>query len=310
MIIGASGYVGSALALGLRDDFEVFGTYYKSPPLWIEGVHSMKMDCLNGNEILHTVQRYRPDVVIYCAALASSAICEQHPLIADALNSRAPALFFKVLPRAIPFIYVSCDQVFMAPGTDPLFRFTEDDDPNPTNELTTSKTKGEGMVLGHTRMTYVLRVGRIYGERLGSPQRPRENWVQRVLEHGEASTRIAATDDQWRSSVYVGDIVRACRLFLKRAPLSSTIFHLCADDARTEFESARKLLEVWGKDPECVVARSLDALIAEQGVSEPRFSAMSPKRFETLYNFKFQSLDEGLLELRERLETGFTQSWL
>lgn len=309
MIIGASGYLGSALAMGLRDDFEIFATYHKSS-FWMEGTHSFKLDCLAGNDILTNIQRYQPDIVIYCAALASATMCQENPMIADALNSRAMALFFKVLPRPIPFVYISCDQVFSAPGNDLNFRFNEEDDPNPTNELTESKIRGEGLVLNHNRLTYVMRIARLYGERLGAPQRPRESWVQRLLEQSQKGERITAVEDQWRSTAYIGDVVRAMRKFLIRAPLSSTLFHLGAGDAQTEFETSRTLLEIWGHGTERLTSRKLAEQIALQHFNESRFSAISSKRFENLYSFKFQPFAEGAAEMRARLEAGFTQSWV
>jgi len=309
MIVGASGYLGSALATGLRDDFEIFATYNKSS-FWIEGTHSFKLDCLSGNEILSNIQRYQPDIVIYCAGISSLATCQENPMIADAVNSRTTALFFKILPRAIPFVYISCDQVFSSPGVDLKFRFNEEDDPNPVNEFAESKIRGESLVLNHNRLTYVMRVARLYGERLGAPQRPRDSWVQRLLDKNHKGERIPALEDQWRSTVYIGDVVRALRKFLMRAPVSSTLFHLGAGDASTEFETSRALLEAWGHDPERIAGIKLDEHIALQRFPEPRFSAMSSKRFENLFAFKFQTFSEGAQEMRSRLEAGYAQTWV
>jgi dTDP-4-dehydrorhamnose reductase len=309
MVVGASGYIGSALSLGLRDEFDVFATHHKSP-LWMEGVHSIKLDCMSANDILSNVQRYQPDVVIYCAGIASPATCQENPMIADTINNRAMTLFFKVLPRPIPFVYLSCDQVFASNSSDTKFRFTEDDDPNPLSEFAQSKTRGESLVMGHNRLTYVMRLARVYGERLGSPQRPRESWIQRILEQSSRGEACEVLQDQWRSSLYIGDAVRAIRTFLRRAPLSSTLFHLSANDSLTELESTQAVLDRWNFDTSKLKAVSLDARVAAQGFAEGRNSAMSSKRFEDLYQFRFQPFSEGLTELRARLETGYTQTWI
>jgi dTDP-4-dehydrorhamnose reductase len=309
MVVGASGYVGSALSMGLRDDFDVFATHHKSP-LWIEGVHAIKLDCMSANDILTNVQRYRPDVVIYCAGIASAATCHENPMIADTINNRAMTLFFKVLPRPIPFVYISCDQVFSSTSSDHKFRFTEEDDPNPLSELAQSKTRGESLVMAHNRLTYVMRLARVYGERLGSPQRPRESWVQRIVAQTSQGESCEVLEDQLRSSLYIGDVVRALRKFLKRAPLSSTLFHLSANDSITELESAQAALTAWNIDTSQLRPITLDTRIAAQGFIEGRNSAMSSKRFQDLYEFRFQPLSEGLMELRARLETGYTQAWV
>jgi dTDP-4-dehydrorhamnose reductase len=309
MVVGGSGYIGSALSLGLRDDFDVFATHHKSP-LWIEGVHAIKLDCMSANDILSNVQRYRPDVVIYCAGIASAATCQENPMIADTINNRAMTLFFKVLPRPIPFVYISCDQVFASDSVDPKFRFTEDDDPNPLSEFSQSKTRGESLVMAHNRLTYVMRLARVYGERLGSPQRPRESWIQRLLTQTSQGEAYEAIQDQRRSSIYIGDVVRSLRKFLVRAPLSSTLFHLGANDSVNELESAQAALQCWNIDTALAKPIPLDARIAAQGFAEGRNSSLSSKRFQDLYEFRFQPLSEGLRELRDRLETGYSQTWL
>jgi dTDP-4-dehydrorhamnose reductase len=203
---------------------------------------------------------------------------------------------------------VSCDQVFAGSGEDPKFRFNEDDDANPLNELASSKTRGESLVINHNRLTYVFRLARPYGERLGSPQRPRDSWIQRIID-GPAAEVPALLEDQRRSSVYVGDVVRAMRLFLKNPPLSSTLFHLSAGDALSEAEAAHKVIEAWHLDAEKFGKRSVQEAVAEQGFNIPKFSAMSAKRFENTYKFQFQSFPEGLKELRDRLEAGYSQGW-
>jgi dTDP-4-dehydrorhamnose reductase len=309
MIVGASGYIGSALSLGLRDDFDVFAAYNNSP-MWIEGVHGFKMDCLNANEILQSVQRYRPDLIVYSAGLAQAQVCQTHPMYAEALHSRAMTLFFKVLPRAIPFVYLSCDQVLAGSENDLSFRFTEDDDPNPCNELGQTKTRGESLVLQHSSLTYVMRIARVYGERLGSPHKPRESWVQRLLLQSEQGLKSTEVNNQWRSTVYVGDIVRALRKFFFHIPSNSGLFQIGASDAMTPLDMSKQTLGAWGYDPELISAASLESRIASLKCPEPIFSAMSSKRFESTFDFRFQPFPEGLKEMRSRLETGFTQSWI
>jgi|GEM_PF-1336523 len=310
MIVGASGYLGSALALGLRDEYEVFGSYHKSP-MRIDGAHFFEMDCLNATDILNAASRYKPDIVIYCAGMSDIARCTANPMLSDAINTKAMTLFFKVLSRPVPLMYFSCDQVLSGNRpSDAQFRFDEVLNSNPLNEWGASRARGENQVLAHNRLTYVLRLPRIYGERLGSPFYPRETWVQETLRKLEAKDRFGAVVDQWRSSLYIGDAVRALRLFFAKAPLTSTIFNLSPSDSITPYESAIQLAKTFSMDSSLIEPVALEEYLANKTFEEPKFCSLSGKAFESHFPFRFQSLSEGLSEMKERLDTGYTQSWI
>jgi dTDP-4-dehydrorhamnose reductase len=306
LVIGASGYVGSALALALRDDYEVLGTYHQHP-VRIEGTTGFAMNCLHGGEILAAVQRYNPDLVIYAAGLTSSKACEANPAIADALNFRAPMLFFKVLPKPVPFLYLSTDIVFgdASKGTMP---FSEKSKPVPMNALGSSKLKGENLVLGHQRLTYVLRVPRLYGESLGGPQKPCYSWAQWLQGQLEQGASVDAFTDQVRSFAYIGDVARAVRAFVKKAPTESTLYHLAPDEALNHAQMARLYCKAMGYDPALIreAEREGHPLSA---VPQPRNCALSGEAFRKEYEFRFQGAEEGLIELAERLRTGYTRGW-
>jgi dTDP-4-dehydrorhamnose reductase len=308
LVVGASSYIGSALCLGLRDTYEVFGSIYKSP-MSLEGVHFVEMDCLNASDILSSVQRYRPDFVIYCAGLSNIKLCENNPLLSEAINTRALTLFFKVLPRPVPFLYFSCDQIFSGSSHDLNFRFDEQDDANPVNQWGHTKAQGEALVLAHNRLTYVLRLARLYGEVLGSPQHTRSTWVQNYLEAAHSNAGLSLPSDQWRSTLYIGDLVRAVRMFIQHAPLSSTVYNLSASDALTPQEMAAEVFKAWSLDETRIHKTSLDTYLADEKHKEPHFSALTGRLFEKDFDWKFQSLKEGLQEMRERLKKGHIKNW-
>jgi dTDP-4-dehydrorhamnose reductase len=310
MIVGASGYLGSALSLGLRDEYEVFGSYHQSP-MRIEGAHFFEMNCLNATDILNATTRYNPDIVLYCAGISDIARCTANPMLSDAINTKAMTLFFKVLSRPVPLLYFSCDQVLSVPKPNDLsLRLDELVETNPVNEWGASRARGETQVLGHNRLTYVLRLPRLYGERLGSPYAPRETWVQDIVRKLESKDRVACVTNQWRSSLYIGDAVRALRLFLAKLPLTSTIFNLSPSDSLTPYESALQLAEIFSLDEKLLEAVTLEKYLASKTYEEPHFCSLSGKAFESTFPIRFQSLREGLTEMKERLDSGYTQTWI
>ncbi len=304
LIAGVSGYIGSALALGLRDEYEIVGTYYDHP-VRIEGVTCIKMNCLMGGEILSALTRFNPDLVVYCVGLNSTDHCEEAPAIAEALNFRAPAIFFKVLPKPVPFVYFGSDVIFGDPKKAP---FKESDKPKSLNTLALTKQKGEAMVFNHSRLTYVFRLPAVYGETLGSIQYPRASWLrwlQRQLDKGE---KVSLYKDQFRSSIYVGDVVRAFRKFLVKAPLKSSLLHIAPSVGQSRYEFGKLFCREFDYDENLLMESSINDN-PETTIPRPKDIRLSGKIFEDIYKFTAQGPEEGLKEMAERLRTGYLKGW-
>jgi len=305
LIAGASSYLGSALALGLRDDYEIMGTYYQHP-IRIDGVTSIKMNCLMGGEILTALTRFNPDLVVYCAGLTSTDRCEEMPPMAEALNFRAPAIFFKVLPKPVPFVYFGTDVIFGDPKKAP---FKETSRPKSLNVLALTKQRGEAMTFNHSRLTYVFRLPNTYGETMGGIQSPRMSWLrwmQKKLDKGE---RVELYRDQIRSSLYIGDAVRAFRKFLKKSPVKSSLLHVAPDVGISRFEFGKLFCKEFDYDENLLVECSVNDN-PEMTVPRPKDIRLDGSVFKDLYKFTCQSPQEGLKEMAERLRTGFIKPWI
>jgi dTDP-4-dehydrorhamnose reductase len=304
-IAGISGYVGSALAMGLRDEYEVIGSYHEHP-VRIEGVTSIKMNCLMGGEILTAISRFDPDLVVYCAGVTSTDRSEELPQVAEALNFRAPAIFFKVLPKPVPFVYFGTDVIFGDPKKAP---FNEQARPKSVNTLALTKQKGEAMVYNHNRLTYVFRLPAIYGEVLGGPQYPRPTWLQWLQRSLEAGEKTPLFRDQVRSSIYIGDVVRAFKKFLKKAPLKSTLLNVAPEEGLSRLEFGKLFCREFGYDENLLVDISVDDN-PETTIPRPKDCRLVGKLFQSSYSFNVQTAREGLKEMSERLRTGYTKNWL
>jgi len=189
LIVGASGYLGSALCLGLRDQFNVTGTYNERV-FRLEGILTCEADALDATDLLNAISKSSPDIVIYCSGVTRLTACEVQYDLAEALNAKLMSILFKVLPKPTPLIYLSCDHVFgertkpepvkasaeegadfgtekaEAPGIETNHQnfFREHDACNPLNALGQTKLKGEKAVLAQPHLTWVIRLPLLYGE--------------------------------------------------------------------------------------------------------------------------------------------------
>lgn len=304
LIIGMSGYIGSALATGLREEFEVIGTY-STRNHRIEGVTSVALDCTNGAAVLDTLRRFRPEGVLYCAGLTDPAQCTDNPALADTLHFKAPTVCFKILPMVLRFALFSPDEALgLPPGDGP---FGEDAPAVPSSVLGKTRHQGEVAVYGHKRYTAVFRNSEVFGEPFGADVLAPTttgidrglHWVDLLHRRLSRGQPIELSRETIRSYLYVGDLVRAVRLYLRKAPIDSVFYNFGASTAMSQFDFGRKLAQAFGYNPALV--RTTFGSVGNH--------ALSPRRFEEAYDFKFQSIDEGIQEYAERYRTGHTKSW-
>ncbi|MBN1264759.1 MAG: SDR family oxidoreductase [Anaerolineales bacterium] len=158
LITGASGLLGSNLALEMSTDWKVTAQYYQ---------HQIASDrfaceCVDlsvegAAEAL--LQRVRPDVVIHCAALTHVDTCEKQPDLAFRLNAKMPGLVAAAAKKVGAYlVHISTDAVF--DGEQGGYR--ENDPVHPVNIYARSKVEGEEQVLAENANAAVLRVN-IFG---------------------------------------------------------------------------------------------------------------------------------------------------
>ncbi|HJU06622.1 MAG TPA: SDR family oxidoreductase [Nitrospiraceae bacterium] len=119
-----------------------------APDIQVQGTTRTDVDLTNTAAVQETFTRLQPQIIIHCAALTKTGLCEQHPSLAWSLNVEATARLADVAHN-IPFIFFSTDLVFdgrqghydeMAPA-------------NPLSVYARTKVEAERRVLanpGHT----------------------------------------------------------------------------------------------------------------------------------------------------------------
>ncbi|HMZ56825.1 MAG TPA: sugar nucleotide-binding protein, partial [Nitrospira sp.] len=102
LITGAAGLIGGYLA--------------RSAPRWVpgwevRGVTRAEVDLTDRAQVQRLWNHHRPNLVLHCAALSRTGLCEQDPAQARRINVDATR-FLADLARDVPFVFLSTDQVF------------------------------------------------------------------------------------------------------------------------------------------------------------------------------------------------------
>ncbi|NDF15742.1 NAD-dependent epimerase/dehydratase family protein, partial [bacterium] len=284
---------------------EVFGTYHRHAHR-PDGVTSFQVDLVQGNEILDLIARVRPDTILYAAGLNCPEACESERGLAESLNFKASTVF-KLAPLPLRFIYFSTDEVFGSAPSGPARAFAENDTPVGMNTHSRTKAQGESAALLAGKGTAVFRVGSLFGESFWAGSRVRRAWMSTLIERLSKGQSLILPKDYVRSFLYLGDLARAVKVFLKTFSYEAKpeLYHLAAKDFLSAYDLGLVVAKGLGVDPDLVQAgtRSVDFF------SGPVNCPLDASRFTKKFGFEFQTIEHGVGEMLERLRTGRTGNW-
>jgi dTDP-4-dehydrorhamnose reductase len=159
LIVGGSGFIGTHLALRLREGYKVFSTYH-SHPLAMPGVTFLPMAVSNRNWIKRLVYASQPDVIIYAAGKDDIARTEVDTREAEAIHSSGPGMIWTQAEIFQPkFIYLSNCYTF--DGSKGNYR--ESDIVLPSTTLGKAKVAGENFIRGKSLNYNIVRASPLFG---------------------------------------------------------------------------------------------------------------------------------------------------
>ncbi|MGK5085458.1 sugar nucleotide-binding protein [Bdellovibrionota bacterium FG-1] len=158
-ILGGSSFVGSHLALAMREKCKVTLTYY-GRPIKIPGVTSLHLALDNRDWAKRIAYLAKPDTIIYAAGSNNVAAAEADPHMSDHLHIGGAATMADVTEIMQPkFIYLS--NCFVFDGLKGNYR--ETDTVIPAAALGSSKVGGENYVRGRCLNYMIVRSSPLIG---------------------------------------------------------------------------------------------------------------------------------------------------
>lgn len=195
-------------------------------------------------------RKYRPDVVIHCAAMTAVDECETATELAWKLNSVGSANVAATCHRqGIRLVAMSTDYVFNGNAADP---YTEFDVPNGgVNVYGQSKWAGEQAIRTHCPNHVITRTSWLYGP--GGP-----SFVHTMLRLADGShDTLRVVDDQRGNPTSTSSVAKSLREILLHPELVGT-FHLTCEGEASWYEFACKIFEIAGRAQKVVPCTSAE----------------------------------------------------
>lgn len=257
-IVGSNGQIGTALNETID-------------PLEIEVLNTDQdeLDVTETDEVLRFGEINRPDVIINCAAITDTKICENEPEAAyrvNALGARNIAIVARKIGAKV--VQLSTDDVFDGQKKTP---YNEFDDTNPITVYGRSKRAGENYVKEFTHKHFVIRSNWVYGH---GPS----NFVTKLLKLADEKNSIAVAADQFGSPTSAMELAKVILDLIQTNEYGT--YHITCSGVCSRFEFAQEVLKLTGKQVE----------LKPVTTSESELSAVRPT-YAVLDNFILRIID-------------------
>ena len=232
LVLGGSGFVGFYIARY----FNAVSTSSHQKEGYV------KLDITDKEEVIETLNKIKPELVINSAAMADVDLCEKERDNAMLVNGNAVEWLSSASKEiGAKFVQISTDYVF-----DGLTgNYKEEDTPNPINEYGKSKLVGEKNALKNNGI--ILRIEMPYGFNIAKNKNVFFESVVRNLREGKA---VNAATDQIISPTFVEDIPKAIEILVEKG--AKGIFHLASKEHFSRFEFVNIIADIFNLDKTAV----------------------------------------------------------
>lgn len=200
------------------------------------------LDVIRTEQIRAALVRYRPDLLINCAAFHNVPLCEQEPEKAFRINCIAMRdLAVACRDFGARLLTFSSDYVF---GGDRVEPYAEDDLPRPLQIYGISRLAGEHSVLSVVENAIVVRTCGLYG-RSGARSKG-GNFVDGRVADARAGKVIEMASEQVVAPTSTDDLSRAVFDLIAHRGLAGGIYHLVNSGACSWYEFTCEIVRLCG----------------------------------------------------------------
>jgi dTDP-4-dehydrorhamnose reductase len=231
LITGANGQLGSDLTEQLAARADVRATTHAD------------LDIADDDAVARTIEDFKPDTVINCAAFHNVDLCEREEEMAFRINGIAVKRMAERCAEAgAKLVHLSTNYVFDGRARDP---YGEHDRPNPRSVYAISKLTGEYAALSYEPKALVIRGSGLYG--LHGSGAKGGNFITRVLNRARDEGELTMVRDQRLQPTYTADLAAALIEAIDRD--ATGLLHLTASGECSWLEFSEAIFEVAGISP-------------------------------------------------------------
>ncbi len=256
---------------------------------------SDELDLAQPPQILETIRREQPEIIVNAAAYTAVDRAEQEQDLAMAVNSIAPGVMAEeALKLGAALIHYSSDYVF---DGEKGGMYVESDPPNPLSQYGRSKLEGEKAIEQVGGVHLILRTSWVYGLR-------RDNFVMKVLKWARSQQTLRIAADQFGSPTWSRVLAEVTALVLAKGrddvlgwlQERTGIYHLAGKGAASRFDWAKAIVSLDSGRANSAASEVQPARAEEfpTAARRPVYSALSCDRFEEVFGLLIPDWQDAL----------------
>ena len=246
LLVGGSGFVGSQLALRLRDHHKVFATHlFQQVPL--RGVTPLQFDANKREQVKRLVYRVEPDVIIYAAGSNRPDLAEAAMKETERVHS-AGAISVSTVSDILQPKFIHLSNSFVFDGR--KGNYHENDVSLPSSTLGKCKLGAENFLRGKSLNHIIVRSSPLVGR--GNPSHL--SFVDRLRINLSNGERITMPGDELHSFALVSQF---CDLIARliEGSIRNKIIHFGGLTKVSHLEFARLFAKRFGFNPDLISDR-------------------------------------------------------
>jgi len=313
LVTGATGLLGSNVIKVAAEKYgaKVIGTIHKTKPLKPLPCELEFMDITDNQQVIKSIEKYKPDFIVHCAALVDPIILEEnHSIGWKIFVEGTQNLAYECKKNNIKMIFISSDWVF--DGLNPPYR--ENSIPHPINYYGILKVVGETVVQSIYKNYAIARVSGLYGInyaiRTHIPEKPYgfgslSNYFLHKLQVGEEIKEWTDYINIKANPTLASD---AAKVLINICIKDQTgIFHCSGRECTTRVELAKKVAKIFGFDEQLISTAFKDKNDLKKWIGGnlrlPKETCLDTTETEEKLNRKNLGIEEGLIEFKKEIES-------
>lgn len=273
LITGADGQLGNCFSLLFKEKYKIFNP------------KESDFDITDKYQVRSFLEKYKPDILLNCAAMTDVDGCERDPYFAENIN----ALSIKNLLNNFNgfFIHISTDYVF--DGKEGPYK--EEDSVNPINIYGKTKLIGEKIVVENSKNWAILRTNVLFG--IDS----KASFVTWVINSLKSNQDINIVDDQINNPIWINDFAKIIDLVISNN--INGLFHIGSDTFCSRYEFAHMIADVFDLKKEKIHPINTESL--NQIAPRPLKSGLISKKLLSKLGIKDIDLKKSLFDIKNQI---------
>ena len=283
LVTGSAGLIGTQIVKDLLDNHkQVYSCYNKTKPELGIITH---LDLTKKDDIVNTMNRIKPDVVIHLGAMTDVELCETETELAKKINTDATEILALESEKYNTFfVYMSTDYVFDGK----VGMKKENDKTNPINFYGKSKLDGERVFKKITTPNVIVRTSTPFG--LHSKKISFPIWVKKNL---ELEKEISVVVNQYTSPSYVPNISKMIIEIMERK--ITGIIHLAGATKISRYDFAVQISKIINVNKQFLKLTKMNQM--DWKAQRPADSSLSVSKANKILKNKPEKIEDSLKSL-------------